>query len=187
MYQIKGWLRKKGIEMSEFHDTMKCSKHGAVLKEQVMGRMVGDPCPLSLFETCDGVMVRIDSSESREYTQEEIRKKFLKHLSMMVDYWADIPSKDPCLPDLPEKTTRDRLEGLAFSFLTMLDGSSMNLPAMEIVLTPHPEDKAYAKEVGDNWYPQPAEKFEDCITVHGGSMLHEMWNDFRKKYGKQDK
>lgn len=161
-----------------FHEEMKCSVHGPVLKEQVLGRMLGDDCPMQLMGTCNGVMVKINPEESREWTQEEIREKFLLHISALVDYWADVGGNP--------KSLRDRLEGLAFSFLTMLDGSCMDLPSFEVIATPHESDKAHAKEVGDNWWPQPPPELEEAITIHGSAMLHEMWHDFRTKHGKKD-
>jgi hypothetical protein len=110
---------------------------------------------------------------SREHTPEEIRTAFLGHISMLVDYWTD---------QVGPKSDREKLDGLAFSILSMLDGCACSLPAFEVLPAPHPDDKSFHRNEGENWWPDPPD-LGDASTVHGGTMLHELWHDFRRKRG----
>jgi hypothetical protein len=109
-------------------------------------------------------------AEPREYTAEEIREHFLSHLRMMVDYWASV--------DIPRDTVKERLDGLAFSFLSMIDGSSGGMPGFRIFPSCHEDDPEYHRENGENWWP-----VNDGRDLRGeitdGVHLHEMW--YRKE------
>lgn len=94
---------------------------------------------------------------SRAKTAEEVRREFLLHIHSLVEYWAELPNKTPL----------ERCDGLAFSILNIFDGTTMGLPAMDISLSPHPDDKAYNQESGDNWY--------DSGMVINDCMLHELF------------
>jgi hypothetical protein len=83
------------------------------------------------------------SPVSRQFTQEEIRSQFLSHVRHLVAYWAK----------LPEKTARERCEGVAFSILSTIDGCSMELPAFVLVPAPHPDDREFSRKRRENWYP----------------------------------
>jgi hypothetical protein len=89
-------------------------------------------------------------SEPRAWTEEEVREKFLDQVRGLADYWS--------------KTDRDpkgMCNGLAFSILNIFDGTTMGLPAMDITCQPHPNDKAYLQDCGENWY-EPGMVFNDC-------------------------
>jgi hypothetical protein len=49
---------------------------------------------------------------------EEYRDEFLDHIRYMIFNWSD----------LPDKTNVERLEGLAFTILSAIDGSTPSLP-----------------------------------------------------------
>ena len=70
---------------------------------------------------------------------------------MIAKYWAELPSKTP----------QERCDGLAFSILNIIDGNTMKLPSMDINLAPHPEDREYHIELGENWY-EPGMLVNDC-------------------------
>lgn len=97
---------------------------------------------------------------SQELTTDEIRTKFLRHIWHMIDYWEK--------EDRPE-TVRERLEGLAHSMLSTLDGCSGELPSFIVAPHPHPEDKAFYISEGENWYPMNEEAEGDI-----GGCLHEL-------------
>jgi hypothetical protein len=63
-------------------------------------------------------------------------------------------------------TIKGKLEGLAFSILNIFDGTT-GLPAMDIVLSPHPEDKDFALSEGERWYEEGM-IINDCY-------LHELF------------
>jgi hypothetical protein len=80
----------------------------------------------------------------REYTAEETRDMLLAHIHRMVDYWH----KESRVTD-----TREKLSGLAFSILVALDGDAASLPGFVVSPAPHPTDKDYHREQGENWFP----------------------------------
>ena len=101
-------------------------------------------------------------SKPREFTAEEVGKQFMQHLAAIAHYWAT----------LPDKTPLERCNGLAFSVLNIFDGTSMALPALDLVVRPHPDDKAYCIANGENWYV-------DGQVVEGAS--HEIWPKYERK------
>lgn len=106
---------------------------------------------------------------SKEYTQKEVQAKFLEHCWAMVNYWKGVGD------------WQDRLlEGLMHSFLVMLDGGAAELPAFTVIPTPHPNDKAYHIERGEDYF-RPFKMTPGrypFIDVHGSSQLHELMYDF---------
>jgi len=87
-------------------------------------------------------------SEPRELTGDEVRDIFLDRVWEMVDYWNE---------ESRVTNPRDKLSGLAFSILAMLDGSNIGIPAFRICPDPHPDDKEYRREQGENWFPDNAD------------------------------
>lgn len=65
-------------------------------------------------------------------------------------------------------------EGVAFSILNILDGTTMSLPAFNLTLSPHPDDKEFLQGEGENWY-------EDGTVINDDVMLHEMFYHDRNK------
>lgn len=100
---------------------------------------------------------------SRAYTEEEIRDQFLRHVRTLSRYWAGLDGSNV----EEDRSTEDRLDGLAFSILAAIDGSSTWLPGFKLIPNPHPDDKAYHKERDENYYP-------DDVDIAGG--LHELWH-----------
>lgn len=94
------------------------------------------------------------------YTKEEARQHILAHMRTMARYWARVENGG---------SVEDRIDGFAFSMLVMFDGSSAELPAMNIALAPHPEDKAYQQGQGERWYEPGTVINDDCH-------LHELWH-----------
>lgn len=79
---------------------------------------------------------------SREKTPEESKQEFLKLVREYAEEWARVPNK----------TVEERLHGLVFSILVIFDGEAVGFPAVDLVLRPHPDDKEYHKEHGENWH-----------------------------------
>lgn len=79
----------------------------------------------------------------RQFTEQEVRKQFLDHIHYLVDYWnvAD------------RETTKEKLNGLAFSILACLDGES-EFPGFIVAPTPHEDDKQYHIDNNENYYPE---------------------------------
>lgn len=108
---------------------------------------------------------------SREYTEEEIREKFIRCVWSEIDYWNTLPNSDFI------QTTRDRLAGLAFSILVTLDGEAGEIPGFHVVPCVSPEDKDYHIEQGENWYPEVPKDVSKNLCDIGGS-LHEVLQEF---------
>ena len=105
----------------------------------------------------------------RQFTEPEVRHKFLIHLRNIVESWADETGK----------TDRDKCEGVAFSILSAIDGCSIAIPAFMLIPNPHPDDKNFARKQGENWYPEWS-RAEAC-DIAGG--LHEEIGQLYAKEG----
>ena len=99
--------------------------------------------------------------EPRAYTAEEVRDMMLNHIHTMVDYWAGVEAMRGDRP----LTVKDRVEGVAFSILVMLDGHSMTLPSVTLKLDPHPDDKEFMRSEGENWF-EPGMEITDVLHDH---------------------
>ena len=103
---------------------------------------------------------------SRPYTVEEVQHKFISHVHNTVEYW---------LNNSRAETAKEKLEGLAFSVLSAIDGSAAALPSFALIPAPHPDDMSYHAENGDNYYPP----FRGNINDISGS-LHELYSKLYK-------
>ena len=101
------------------------------------------------------------TEEPRAITPDELRERMFGHMRAMSQHWATVDA-----PNGP-KTTQDRIEGAMFSVLTMLDGCTDSMPAMDLVAKPHPDDKQYHIGNGENW-------IEDETRI--SDMLHDHWH-----------
>ena len=72
-----------------------------------------------------------------EMTIEQIREAFLEGVRNHIDYW---------LNETKASTSKDKLEGLAFSLMSMLDGCDINIPRFIVVPNPHEDDKEYDRK-----------------------------------------
>lgn len=107
-------------------------------------------------------------TEPRAYTPDELRDQLLEQAVGMARYWARLPETNRATG--AKMTVQDRCEGVVFSILAMLDGSSA-LPGVDLVFQPHPDDKEYLRGNGENWV-------EPGTTV--SDMLHEHMHRFTK-------
>lgn len=78
---------------------------------------------------------------SKEITAEQVREQVLSHLRHLASYWSS----------LQDKTPKERCEGMVFSMLTMIDGCS-GLPSFDLVVRPHPDDKQFHIDEGEDYY-----------------------------------
>jgi len=122
--------------------------------------------PVTMFKSAGTCEICGDTKECSEMpssklprprakTAEEVRNIFLTHIKDLVRYWSE----------LPNKSDYERCDGVAFSILSMIDGCGVVLPAMDIHLHPHPDDKEYHKSQGEDWY-------ENGMWIND-TMLHE--------------
>ena len=97
---------------------------------------------------------------SRELTEDEVQLRFLDHVRALADYWNTV------------ETDSNRVEGVAMSILSLLDGEYLNLPGFVVSPCPDPEDKAFHMANGEDWFPAPPDA--DCDI--GGGCLHERFH-----------
>ena len=91
----------------------------------------------------------------RPFTSEEVTTQFLEHIKQLKNYWLK-----------QGKDKEDTVDGIIFSILVMLDGGSMGLPGFSVKPDPHPSDKEYHIENGNNYYSSKTD-ISGC--------LHELW------------
>ena len=103
-------------------------------------------------------------TKPRAYTEDEVRQQFLEHIWRLIDYW-----------DKQAMPQRRKLEGLAFSILTALDGDSAGICGFIVAPATHPEDMEYLINRGVNYYPQNHDSDIKC-DISGG--LHELFYRF---------
>lgn len=92
-------------------------------------------------------------SGPRAYTEEEVREKIINQMRASAKYWGS-SKVDP-------SSIQERLDGLVFSILVMFDGGNIDIPAIDMVPSPHPTDKEYCISKGENWY-EPGMVINDC-------------------------
>jgi hypothetical protein len=102
---------------------------------------------------------------SRAYTAEEARATFLSAVRGAVRYWASLPENDRATGE--QMTVLSRCDGVAFSILNILDGTSSAMPAIDMLLAPHETDKQFFIDEGENWY-------EPKMLINN-TMLHEQY------------
>lgn len=95
---------------------------------------------------------------ARAWTKKEVRDQFLDHARHLATYWASTGTG----------TEVEKIEGALFSLLNVFDGTSMALPAFDLVVRPHPDDKEYHQNEGTNWY-------EDGMVINDDVHLHDQF------------
>jgi hypothetical protein len=101
----------------------------------------------------------------RELTKDEVTDKFLKHIKAMEKYWEG----------LPNKSSEEKLNGLAFSILVLLDGGAGFMPSFIVAPSPHEEDKDFCiNEEKTNYFPEN-HQIEDKIKCDISGGLHELY------------
>ena len=66
-------------------------------------------------------------------------------------------------------TTREKMEGMLFTILSSLDGSSVSIPGFKIIANTHEDDKQYHIGLGVNYY-------NDKRDI--GGYLHELLGQY---------
>jgi len=100
---------------------------------------------------------------SRAYTAKEVEEQFMEQLVGTLYYW---------LREDRAPTAKEKMEGMLFSILVMIDGGA-GMPAIDLVPNPHPDDKKYHQENGENWYARKA---------FNHAQLHELLGHYTGKY-----
>jgi hypothetical protein len=93
-------------------------------------------------------------------TPAECRNRILDQIGSMVSYWE----KEPV-------SSRDKLSGLAFSIVSMIDGVVGTVPPLDLIPRPHPGDETILADEGENWFPSGT-------VINGDVCLHETIHEF---------
>lgn len=104
-------------------------------------------------------------ARSRCMTREECRAALLDHLEGIARY---------CTAETRVATVRDKIDLAIFSVLAAIDGSAIALPAFNLYPAPHPNDRAYHRQQGTNWWPE-----RDSVEIAGE--LHSAWAQRMRK------
>lgn len=107
---------------------------------------------------------------TRAYTKEEVRDMFLDEIICSAEYWE----KDKGTPSI-----KDKLQGLAFSILSMLDGESGSLPGFAVMAESSEEDIEYAKEQQVKYFPLESEDIAGNLHERFLALCKEH-NDMKK-------
>lgn len=105
----------------------------------------------------------------RARTAAELRDEFLDCCRAAADYWAG--------PAVSSQSCEDRVRGLLHSVLCVIDGVSGGMHAFDLVAAPHPDDKAYYQENGENW-SEPGTVINKSDYLHE-LLYHGMWEHLR--------
>jgi hypothetical protein len=103
----------------------------------------------------------------KQLTNEQVRERLLRLFAGMVDYWE---KEAP-----PQRTLRERLNGLAFSMLAALDGESPGVPGFIVAPSPHKTDREYLQGQGRDWFPETP-----AVPTDIAGSLHEKWPQFER-------
>ncbi len=106
--------------------------------------------------------------EPRAWTPAEMKEKFMRLLLETADAWARCEGKTP----------QERCEGVAFSMLAAFDGAG-DFPAVDLVLRPHEDAKAWRQGQGENW-------IEGGTVINDHDYLHDEWHDFVRRVRDED-
>jgi len=78
------------------------------------------------------------------YSEKEVRDMFMKKIKSITDCWSRYEAK----------SNKERCEGVAFSILALIDGCSVDFPAINMLLAPHPDDKQCFIECGEDYFEE---------------------------------
>lgn len=92
---------------------------------------------------------------SKPYTKEEVLKLFMDQTRTIANYWSKVEGR----------TEKEKIEGAIFTLLNSIDGMGYPFVAMDLVLRPHPDDKNYHIENGDDYY-EDGMAINDCVYLH---------------------
>jgi hypothetical protein len=106
---------------------------------------------------------------TKELTTEEVRNTFVALAHNIADYWAG----------LPDKTDKEKVEGTIFSLFVLIDGGGA-MPSFILAPDPHPSDKDFHIEKGDDPYYPENHLLRDSVKANISGCLHEVFADNRR-------
>lgn len=101
-------------------------------------------------------------SEPREKTEEEVVTELLEHMQVIARFW-----------NRSDGSTEEKLDGLLFSMLVMIDGGSAGICGFSLTPSFHPDDPEFLKGEGEDWYP--------TCPINDDVQLHELYCALTKR------
>lgn len=105
---------------------------------------------------------------SKAYTRDEVKAMFQSHVRDLVRYW-ECCAVSELRAHSGQSELHERLEGLAFSIMTTLDGCT-GLPKFAVIPDPHPDDRRFHIKEGEDYFP-PLKTRAPLCDIAGA--LHE--------------
>lgn len=112
----------------------------------------------------------------RELTKKEISVKVISHIYNLIDYWDSFE----------DYSSKEKLDGLAFSILSMLDSPSTDLPHFIVAPATDKEWKKSLIKDGKNYYPDN-EKILRKVRGDISGTLHEYYAAWKPDVEEDDK
>jgi hypothetical protein len=106
---------------------------------------------------------------AHELSTDEVRTRFLEAVWRSIDGAAR-----------SDRPPREQLQHLAFSLLCALDGSVVGLPGFVVAPRPHPDDRAWSQERGEDWFPQ---NHRVKVRADIAGELHEQFFEVGRRLG----
>jgi hypothetical protein len=96
---------------------------------------------------------------TKPYTKEEMRQMFLDLCRDTARFWSKVENRTP----------QEMCDGVVFSMLNIIDGTSSGFPAaISLQMEPHPDDKQYNIDNGEQWV-------ENGQIINDDIMLHDLY------------
>jgi len=107
---------------------------------------------------------------SNAYTRDEVKALFQSAVRDRVKHWAGTTVPPGLIDRADGDEVRARLEGLAFSIMTLLDGETCELPKFAVIPDPHPDDRKFHIKEGEDYFPPLRTRAPICDIA---GALHE--------------
>jgi hypothetical protein len=93
---------------------------------------------------------------TKAYTKEEMREMFIAQCRAAAFFWSRVEDRTP----------REMCDGVVFSILNIIDGTSCGFPAaISLQMEPHRDDKQYNIDNDENWV-EPGQIINDDVMLH---------------------
>lgn len=99
----------------------------------------------------------------KEMKSSEVQDEVLNYIDEMIVYWSKEESRN----------TTEKLAGLAYSILSILDGEVRGFPQFIVAPLPHPKDNIIDIEEGEDYYPENHKVFRKIRGNISGNLSTE--------------
>lgn len=141
-----------------------------IISEMEYGRMHMDGGKIHFCAKMWVVASEVPENDPLMYSKEECVNQYVKAVWDDVNYWQRLYAVD-------QRDPIECMSGLAFSILSMLDGSRVDIPGVHMIPMSTDDDVEYLQHNGRRYYnPVLSNRFEGDV----GGYLHELWHSSGK-------